>query len=53
MMIGSMQNVNKMALKHASLPVFNVGGTDIDLVNKVKYLRLLIENSLTWRCQME
>ena len=35
------------------LPVFHVGGTDIDLVNKVKYLGLYIGNSLTWKCQIE
>ena len=32
-------------------PGFHVGGTDIDLVNKVKYLCLLTDSCLTWRCQ--
>ena len=38
--VGSMQNVNKMAAQPALLPVFHVGGTDIDLGNKVKCLGL-------------
>ena len=53
MIVGSMPNVNKMAGQPALLPVFHVGGTDIDLVNKVKYLGLHIDNCLTWRCQIE
>ena len=48
-----MQNVNEIAGQPALMPVFNVGGTDIDLVNKVKYLGLLIDNSLTWRYHIE
>ena len=48
-----MQNVNKMVVQPTVLPVFHVGGTDIDLVNKVKYLGLHIDNSLTWKCQIE
>ena len=47
MIVGSMQNVNKMVMLPTLLPVFHVGGTDIDLVNKVKYLGLHIDNSLT------
>ena len=31
MIVGSMPNVNKMAVQPALLPVFHVGGTDIDL----------------------
>ena len=53
MIVGSMQIVDKMVVQPALLPVFHVGGTDIDLVNKVKYLGLLIDNCLTWRCQIE
>ena len=53
MIVGSMQNVNKMAVQPTLLPVFHVGGTDIDLVNKVKYFGLHIDNSLTWKCQIE
>ena len=53
MVVGSMQNVNKMAVQPTLSPVFHVGGTDIDLVNKVKYLGLHIDNSLTWKCQIE
>ena len=53
MIVGSMQNVNKMAVQPTLLPVFHVGGTDIDLVNKVKYLGVHIDNSLTWKCQIE
>ena len=53
MIVGSMQNVNNMAVQPALLPVFHVGGTDIDLVNRVKYLGLRIDNSLTWKCQIE
>ena len=51
--VGSMQNVNKMVVQPTLLPVFHVGGTDINLVNKVKYLVLHIDNSLTWKCQIE
>ena len=51
--VGSMQNVNKMAVQPTLLPVFHVGGTDIDLVNKVKYLGLHKDNSLTWKCLIE
>ena len=53
MIVGSMQNVNKMAVQPTLLAVFHVGGTDIDLVNKVKYLGLHIDNSLTWKCPTE
>ena len=53
MIVGSMQNVNKMVVQPTMLPVFHVGGTDIDLVNKVKYLGLHMDNSLTWKCQIE
>ena len=53
MIFGSVQNVNKMAGQPDLMPVFNVGGTDIDLVNKVKYLGLLIDNSLSWRYPIE
>ena len=53
MIVGSMQNVNKMVVQPTLLPVFHEGGTDIDLVNKVKYLGLHIDNSLTWKCQIE
>ena len=53
MIVGSMQNVNKMVVQPTLLPVFHVGGTDIDLVNKVKYFGLHIDNSLTWKCQIE
>ena len=42
-----------MAVQPAFLPVFHVDGTDIDLVNKMKYLGLHIDNCLTWRCQTE
>ena len=42
MIIGSMQSVNKTAVQ-PSLLVFCVGGTDIDLMNKVKYLDLHID----------
>ena len=42
-----------MVVQPTLLPVFHVGGTDIDLVNKVKYLDLHIDNSLTWNCQIE
>ena len=52
-MIGSMPNVNIIAVQPALLPVFYVGGTDIDIVKKVKYLGLLFDNCLTWRCQIE
>ncbi len=38
-------------MQRALLPVFDVGGTDIDLVNKIKYLDLL--TNLTWKCQIE
>ena len=31
MIVGSMLNVNKMAVQHALLPVFHVGGTDLGL----------------------
>ena len=51
MVVGSMQHVNKMAVQPTLLPVFHVGGTDIDLVNK--HLGLHIDNSLTWKCQIE
>ena len=34
MKVGYKQNVNKMAVQPTLLPVFHVGGTDIDLVNK-------------------
>ena len=51
MIVGSMQNVNKMVAQPTLL--FHVGGTDIDLVNKVKYLGLHIDNSLAWKCQIE
>ena len=34
MIVGSMQNVNKMTMQPFLLPVFHVGGTDIDLVTK-------------------
>ena len=44
MIVGSMPNANKMAVQPALLPVFHVGGTDIDSVNKVKYLGLHIDN---------
>ena len=53
MIVGSMQNVNEMAVQPTLLPVSHEGGTDIDLVNKVKYLGLHIDNSLTWKCQIE
>ena len=53
MIVGSMPNVDKMTVLPALLPVFHVSGTDIDLVNKVKYLGLHIDNFLTWRCQIE
>ena len=53
MIVGSMENVNKMVVQPTLLPVFHVGGTDIDVVNKVKYLGLHIDNSLTWKCQIE
>ena len=53
MIVGSMQNVNKMVVQPTLLPVFHVGGTDNDLVNKVKSLGLHIDNSLTWKCQIE
>ena len=53
MIVGSMPNVNKIAVQPALIPVFHVGGTDIDLVNDVKYLGLHIDNCLTWRCQKE
>ena len=53
MIVGSMQNANKMVVQPTLLPVLHLGGTDIDLVNKVKYLGLHIDNSLTWKCQIE
>ncbi len=37
----------------ALLPVFRVSGTDIDLVNKAKYLGILIDNNLTWKYPIE
>ena len=43
MIVGSMQNVNEMVVQPTLLPVFHVGGSDIDLVNKVKYLGLHID----------
>ena len=49
----SMQNVIKKAAQPALLPVFHVGGIDIDLVNNVKYLLLLILKGLTWKCQIK
>ena len=52
MIVGSMQNVNKMVVQPTLLPVFHVGGTDIDFVNKVKFLGLHINISLTWKCQI-
>ena len=53
MIVGSIPKLNKMAVQPALLPVFHVGGTDIDLVNKVKYLGLLIDNCLTWMYQID
>ena len=53
MIFGSVQNVNKMAGQPALIPVFNVGGAYIDLVNKAKYHGLLIDNRLTWRYHIE
>ena len=53
MIVGSMPNVNKMAVQPASLLVFHKGGTDIDLVNKVKYFGLITDNCQTWRYQIE
>ena len=53
MIVQSMQSVKKMAAQHTSLPVFQVGGTDIDLMNRMKYLGLHINNSLTWKCLIE
>ena len=50
LIVGSMRNVNKTSKQPALLRVFHVDGTDIDLVNKVKFLGLLIDNCLTWRC---
>ena len=47
MIVGSMQNVNKMVVQPTLLPVFHLGGTDIDLVNKVKYLGLHVDKGLT------
>ena len=43
---------NPRNLAH-SFSMFYVGGTDIELVNKVKYLGLHIDNLLTWRWQIE
>ena len=42
-----------MVVQPTLLPVFHVDGTDIDLMNKVKHLGLHIDNSLTWKCQIE
>ena len=53
MIVGSMQNVNKVVVQPTLLPVFHLGGTDIDLVNKVTYLGPYIDNSPTWKCQIE
>ena len=53
MIVGSMQNANKMVVQPTLLPVFRVGGTNIDVVNKVKYLGLHVDNSLSWKCQIE
>ena len=53
MIVGSMQNVNKMVAQPTLLPAFHLGGTDIELVNKAKYLGLHIDNNLTWKCQIE
>ena len=53
MIVGSMHNVSKMVVQPAFLSMFHVDGTDIGLVNRVKYLGLQIDNSLTWKCQIE
>ena len=44
MIVGSMQNVNDVPALTALLPVFQVGDTDVYLVNIIKNLGLLIDN---------
>ena len=51
--VGSVPNVSKIIAEPALLPVFHVGGTDIDVVKKVKYLGINTDNCLSWRCQVE
>ena len=47
------EHANEMAVQSALLPMFQLGAVNVNLVYKLKYLGLLINNCLTWRCQME
>ena len=48
MILGSKPKIKKLKNNLSTLPSFRVGGEEIDLINKTKYLGVVIENCLTW-----
>ena len=46
--IGSKPKIKKLKNNLSALPSFRVGGEEIDLINKTKYLGAVIDNCLTW-----
>ena len=52
MVIGSRPKLSKLKSDLGTLPSFEIGGLDIDLVNKTKYLGVMIDNCLSWDSQI-
>ena len=48
MIIGSKPKIKELKNNLRCLPSFRVGGEEIDLINETKYLRVVIDNCLTW-----
>ena len=46
--IGSRPNLTKISTKLVEPPSFPIGGSEVDMVDNVKYLRVQIDRHLSW-----
>ena len=48
MVIGSRPNLTKMSTKLVESPSFSIGGSEMEMVDNVKYLGVQIDRHLAW-----
>ena len=48
MVIGSRPNLTKMSTKPVESPSFSIGGSEVEMVDNVKYLGVQIDRHLAW-----
>ena len=48
MVIGSRPNLTKMSTKPVESPSFSIGGSEVEMVDNIKYLGVQIDRHLAW-----